>query len=83
MESVNFKFGLGDLVFFRGAQHTAGHIPRQFVIYEVICRYCDGGTYKEYRLGGYPEAVPEILLSREEPPYRASVSGFQDRLTSV
>lgn len=65
-----FEFRLGELVFFRGASHFAGQRPRQFVVTEQVLQVCHGGQQCCYRLCSLDAIVPEIALSRDEPPYR-------------
>ena len=82
--TVEFEFEIGDLVFFKGAQHTAGHRPKQFVVYERIAQQCHGGVQKRYRVGGITELVVEPLLVRDEPPYRATTQeSIDDHIAAV
>ncbi len=69
---MTFEFDIGELVFFRGAQHTCGCRPKQFCITERLAQECHGGVQKLYRLSGTDphQLHPEIALTRGEPAYR-------------
>jgi hypothetical protein len=72
--TVKFEFEIGELVFIKGAQHSDQARPKQFVIFERIAQQCHADMQRLYRLIGYGEGssfgVPEIALTRVEPPYR-------------
>ncbi len=67
---VEFEFKIGQLVFFRDAQHTRSDRPMMFVIYERLAQQCHGGIQKLYKLSRYDGLFPEVVLTTEEPEYR-------------
>jgi len=67
--TVNFEFELGDMVYFKSAQHSLGKRPLRFVVYERLAQQCHGGIQRLYKLGTITELVPEILLRNREPEY--------------
>lgn len=67
---VEFKFEIGDVVFFRTASHSDGNRPRQFLVEEQQAHRCCGGVQLFYKLEGEQLPAPEIALTTEEPPYR-------------
>ena len=78
---VEFAFEIGDKVYTRTASHHAGRRPKAFIVYERLAQECHGGIqrlYKCYELEGY---VPEIVLTREMPPYgRMSPEAIKEEL---
>ena len=86
MITVTFEFEIGELVFFKGTQHTLGCRPKQFCVTERIAQECHGGVQKLYRLSGTDPHLlhPEIVLTREEPAYRpVSVEERADELRNA
>lgn len=68
--TTSFEFDVGEVVFFKGDQHCAGHRPKAFVICGLVARHHRGGVQRFYRVGGVDEDIPGVLLAREEPEYR-------------
>ena len=78
---ATFELEIGELVFFKGAQHTCRSRPIQFCITEQLAQVCHGGVQKLYRLSGKDDWHPEIALTRDEPAYRpVSVEEREDEL---
>ena len=67
---VEFEFEIGQLVFFKGSQHTRSNRPKMFPIFERHAQECHGGIQKLYKLSFITELVPEVVLTTEEPQYR-------------
>lgn len=67
---VDFEFEIGELVFVKSALHADGVRPKYFVIIERLAQQCSGGIQRLYKLAGEEGVVPEIALTRDEPPYR-------------
>ena len=77
---VEFKFEIGDIVFFRSAQHDKGNRPRPFCIVERLAQQCHADTQRLYVLACNSGFVPEVALSLEEPSYRpVTVAELDDR----
>lgn len=68
--TVDFEFDIGDLVFTKGSQHTEGNRPRLFCISERIAQQCHGGIQKLYKLETIDGWHAEVVLTKDEPPYR-------------
>lgn len=73
---VEFEFELGDLVFLRGAQHIQQSRPKRYVIYERMASECHGGCQRLYKVLGWSEPLPEILLTKTEPPYQPEAEEY-------
>ncbi len=67
---IDFEFEIGDIVYFKTADHFAGQRPKQFIVVERIAQQCSGGIQLLYKIGAVTSVISEIELSREEPPYR-------------
>lgn len=67
--TAEFEFEIGDLVFTRDAEHSNDARPKTFCIYERLAQECHGGIQRLYKVVGFKEAVPEVLLTKEEPPF--------------
>ena len=77
---IDWKYELGELVYVRGATHTAIARPKCFVVIEQIASQCSGGLQLAYRFCNWSGPVPEIALCREEPPYQPeSQQGVEDQ----
>ena len=73
---VTFEFEIGELVFFRGAQHTMGSRPRQFCIVTRYAQECPNGVQKLYQLDSDGNNFHlEVALTRDEPEYRPVSAG--------
>lgn len=68
--TVEFEFEIGEIVFFKAADHNSAVRPRTYQIMERLAQECHGGIQRAYVLVGSREWVPELALSREEPLYR-------------
>jgi hypothetical protein len=67
---VEFKFEVGQIVYYRSAANDRDHIPRKFIIIERFAQQCHGGTQILYKLDADPKAlIPEICFTAEEPEY--------------
>jgi len=67
---ATFRYEIGGLVFFRAAQHTAGHRPKRFCVIGRIAEERAGGIEMFYRLEEWRHPVPAVALTCEEPPFR-------------
>ena len=71
--SGEFKYEIGDMVYFRTASHRDGHRPKRFLIIERFLQQCHGGVQMLYKLDGSSEGIgsliPEIALTPDEPPF--------------
>lgn len=68
--TVEFEFEIGQLVYFKDADHTSEKRPRQFTVIERYGQECHAGVQRHYRLNGIAELIPEVALVTEEPAYR-------------
>jgi hypothetical protein len=67
---VEFKYEIGDLVYFRSALHNDSNCPKAFIITERIVQQCYGGTQLLYRISGIEGTHPEIVFQYGEPEYQ-------------
>lgn len=67
--TVNFKFEIGDFVYFADSPHREEQTPRHFMIYARMMDQCTGGIQLWYKISGYKDWIPEITLTTEMPPY--------------
>ena len=67
---AEFRFEIGDTVYFRAAMHNANNRPNQFIIYERLAQQCHGGIQQLYRMQPGMDFVAETLLTADEPEYR-------------
>ena len=79
--NATFKFEISGMVFFKHAQHDAGHYPTPFTVTELVASMCPGGVQKSYRLEGRENLVPEVALTSESPSYTpTSQAAIDDRI---
>lgn len=81
---VDFEFEIGQIVFFKSANHANGFRPATFAIYERVAQQCHGGIQCLYRLSGIEGLTPEPMLTRKEPEYRPmSEAELSDRVRVI
>ncbi len=66
---TEFKFVIGELVYFKSATHDAEHTPRKSCVYSQFAERCDGGIQRFYRLDDVKDIVSETVLTAERPEY--------------
>lgn len=80
--TVTFEFPIGVLLFIRGSQHTSSHRPIASPVASRFAEECSGGIQCFYRLQGHKDPVSEVVLCREEPPYRPTLqAAIDDRIS--
>lgn len=68
--TVEFKFDIGDIVYWRMANHDHGRFPQQMIVYEQLAQRCHADAQQLYRVGGVDKWISETLLSADAPPMR-------------
>lgn len=89
--SAEMAFEIGDVVYFRTAEHRHGTRPKPFIVTGREIEECPGGIQKHYKLGGVSGTAHEMELTKEIPPYQkgAWVEGwmeekeFKDKNTAI
>lgn len=78
--AVYFEFEIGEMLFFKNSVHLIGIRPKQYIVHERVAQECHAGIQQMYRLIGVETLVPEIALSRDEPPFRPTT---QEELVDI
>lgn len=77
--TVKFAFEIGEVVYFKTAEHDATHTPKQFIITERIAQQqVSRDTLLFYALSNTMENVPEIMLTRECPVYQPRCEAYYE-----
>jgi len=66
---IEFKFEIGQVVYFKLAAHDAVSRPNAFMVIERIMQECPGGVQKNYKLSGRAEMINEIALTADLPEF--------------
>lgn len=69
--TVSFQFAVGEIVYFRTAQHDHETRPHKFMIVERQMHECSGGMQVAYKLQNSDYLCPEICLTRDRPEFDA------------
>lgn len=67
--TVEFQFEIGDVVYYKNSRHTIDLDPKPHIVVERIAQQCDGGIQTFYKLGTEKDWAPEIVLTKDMPPY--------------
>ena len=68
--TFEFKFEIGQIVYYRAAEHNYDNTPKQFTVYERHGQQCHGGEQMLYRICGRSELIVEVVLTGEMPAYK-------------
>jgi len=85
MDRFEFKFEIGDVVYFKTAKNDCDGRPIKLMVLERIAQECPGGIQLQYKVMGssISAAFLEILLTKDCPPYEPNEEREADRLRMI
>lgn len=79
--TVDFDFEIGDEVYLKTARSSFRETPSAVMIIERVAQECHGGVQRLYQLFGYDNLVPELVLTKQQPPFQTPTTEQWEAIT--